>query len=84
MMRPRTSALTLITLLVSVVVQTSTAASQGLLSEVRGLVFLGFPLHPPNRPGNQRADHLFEVSLPMLFLQVAVDTGDVQHGVCGN
>ena len=36
---------------------------------VQGLIFLGFPLHPPNRPGVERADHLFEVSMPMLFLQ---------------
>jgi predicted alpha/beta-hydrolase family hydrolase len=32
-------------------------------------VFLGFPLHPPGRPGTQRADHLDAVRVPMLFLQ---------------
>jgi predicted alpha/beta-hydrolase family hydrolase len=41
------------------------AASLG----VAGLVFLGFPLHPPGRPGTQRADHLDAVGVPMLFLQ---------------
>jgi hypothetical protein len=37
--------------------------------DVRGLVFLGFPLHPPKKPGTQRAAHLSEVTEPMLFLQ---------------
>jgi uncharacterized protein len=41
---------------------------------VRGLVFFGFPLHPPGRPGTQRADHLTRVSMPMLFLQGTRDT----------
>lgn len=36
---------------------------------VRGLAFLGFPLHPPGRPGLERADHLADVAVPMLFLQ---------------
>lgn len=48
---------------------TSFAASQEPLSNVRGLVFFGFPLHPPNRPGTKRASHLEKVSVPMLFLQ---------------
>jgi predicted alpha/beta-hydrolase family hydrolase len=48
---------------------TSSAAASGLLARVRGLVFLGFPLHPPGRPGTHRADHLQRVDLPMLFLQ---------------
>src|ERR1700720_1049907 len=48
---------------------TSTAASQQPLDRVRGLVFFGFPLHPPNQPGTKRADHLAEVTVPMLFLQ---------------
>jgi predicted alpha/beta-hydrolase family hydrolase len=48
---------------------TSQAAALGPLDEVRGLVFFGFPLHPPNRPGTKRADHLGKVSIPMLFLQ---------------
>lgn len=36
---------------------------------VRGLAFVGFPLHQPNQPGRARAAHLFEVKAPMLFLQ---------------
>ena len=48
---------------------TSQAAAEGRLEGVTGLVFFGFPLHPPNRPGTKRADHLAKVSLPMLFLQ---------------
>ena len=36
---------------------------------MRGLVFLGFPLHPPGRPGTTRAEHLDAVQIPMLFLQ---------------
>ncbi len=39
------------------------------LKNVKGLVFFGFPLHPPGRPGTKRAEHLERVTLPMLFLQ---------------
>jgi predicted alpha/beta-hydrolase family hydrolase len=53
---------------------TSQAAAQGLLGSVKGLVFFGFPLHPPNRPGTSRAEHLAKVSVPMLFLQGTRDT----------
>ena len=48
---------------------TSQASAQHTLAGVRGLVFFGFPLHPPNRPGTKRADHLTAVRIPMLFLQ---------------
>lgn len=48
---------------------TSLAASEQPLERVRGLVFVGFPLHAPKKPGTQRADHLRSVGLPMLFLQ---------------
>ena len=48
---------------------TSTAAANGLLPNVRGLVFFGFPLHPPSDPGTKRAGHLQRVQQPMLFLQ---------------
>lgn len=48
---------------------TSTAQAEEPLPNVRGLVFLGFPLHPPGRPGDQRAEHLARVQIPMLFLQ---------------
>src|SRR5262249_15824340 len=36
---------------------------------VRGLIFIGFPLHPAGRPSTDRALHLFDVQVPMLFLQ---------------
>jgi len=48
---------------------TSTAQAEEPLPGVRGLVFLGFPLHPPGRPGDSRAEHLARVQIPMLFLQ---------------
>src|SRR5437588_9424433 len=48
---------------------TSTAQAEAPIPGVRGLVFLGFPLHPPGRPGDARADHLAQVQIPMLFLQ---------------
>lgn len=47
---------------------TSQAAAEGL-PEARGLVFFGFPLHPPRKPSRDRAEHLAEVRVPMLFLQ---------------
>ncbi len=48
---------------------TSRAAAEQPLEHVRGLAFVGFPLHPPGRPGTERADHLVHVGVPMLFLQ---------------
>ena len=48
---------------------TSTAAATEPLAGVRGLVFLGFPLHAPSLPGTTRAEHLTRVAVPMLFLQ---------------
>jgi len=48
---------------------TSTAQAEDALPGVRGLVFLGFPLHPPGRPDDRRAEHLAQVRIPMLFLQ---------------
>lgn len=53
---------------------TSLAAAEQPLEQVRGLVFFGFPLHPPNRPGTKRADHLARVLRPMLFIQGTRDT----------
>ena len=41
---------------------------------VRGLVFLGFPLHAPNQPGSERGEHLRAVTVPMLFLQGTRDS----------
>jgi len=48
---------------------TSHAAAEHSLEGVRGLVFFGFPMHPPGQPGTKRADHLAKVTIPMLFLQ---------------
>jgi uncharacterized protein len=48
---------------------TSQAQAASVLPGVLGLAFLGFPLHPPKRPSDARARHLFEVQIPMLFLQ---------------
>lgn len=48
---------------------TSTAQATSPLEGVRGLVFFGFPLHAAGREGVERADHLSDVDVPMLFLQ---------------
>ena len=48
---------------------TSQAQAVDPLPGVRGLAFLGFPLHPAGRPSQDRAKHLFDVHIPMLFLQ---------------
>ena len=48
---------------------TSQAQAIAPLADVRGLVFLGFPLHPAGKPGIERAAHLDDVHVPMLFLQ---------------
>lgn len=48
---------------------TSQAQAAAPLPGVHGLVFLGFPLHPAGRPSQERARHLFEVKIPLLFLQ---------------
>lgn len=65
---------------------TSTAAAQAPLAGVTGLVFLGFPLHPPKRPAITRGDHLDRVTVPMLFLQGTrddlADIGLIRE-VCG-
>jgi predicted alpha/beta-hydrolase family hydrolase len=52
---------------------TSQAQSIAPLPGVRGLVFLGFPLHPAGQPGIERADHLAQVSIPMLFVSGSRD-----------
>jgi predicted alpha/beta-hydrolase family hydrolase len=48
---------------------TSQAQAAEPLPNVHGLAFLGFPLHPAKRPSTERAEHLFAVQIPMLFLQ---------------
>ena len=52
---------------------TSQAQAKAPLPNVRGLIFFAFPLHPAGKPGDERADHLSDVALPMLFLQGAND-----------
>lgn len=45
----------------------------GGAGELAGLVFLGYPLHPPGRPDRLRANHLLDVRTPMLFVQGSRD-----------
>jgi uncharacterized protein len=64
---------------------TSQAQATAPLHGVRGLAFLGFPLHPAGRPSQDRAQHLFDVQIPMLFLQGTRDalaTLDQLEPVC--
>ncbi len=53
---------------------TSTAASEEPLAGVAGIIFFGFPLHPSGEPSTERAAHLSDVKVPMLFLQGTRDT----------
>ena len=48
---------------------TSQAQSETALPDVKGLAFLGFPLHAAKKPSTERAEHLARVEIPMLFLQ---------------
>jgi len=52
---------------------TSLAAAKQPLDGVRGLIYFGFPLHAAGQPGAERANHLSEIELPMLFLQGSRD-----------
>jgi hypothetical protein len=47
----------------------SQAQAASPLPNVHGLAFLGFPLHQPNKPSETRGEHLFDIAIPMLFLQ---------------
>jgi uncharacterized protein len=53
---------------------TSQAQAAAPLPGVCGLIFLGFPLHPAGRPSQDRARHLFDISIPMLFVQGSRDS----------
>jgi predicted alpha/beta-hydrolase family hydrolase len=53
---------------------TSGAQATQPLPGVKGLVFFGFPLHPPGNPGIARAEHLNRITIPLLFLQGTRDT----------
>ena len=48
---------------------TSMAASKEPLNEIKGIIFFGFPLHALGKPSDERGEHLFNVSVTMLFLQ---------------
>jgi predicted alpha/beta-hydrolase family hydrolase len=53
---------------------TSQTQAKASLQGVCGLAFLGFPLHPAGRPTQDRGEHLFDIQIPMLFLQGTRDT----------
>jgi predicted alpha/beta-hydrolase family hydrolase len=53
---------------------TSQAQAVTPLPGVRGIIFLGFPLHPPKQPSDERAQHLSRIKIPLLFLQGTRDT----------
>ncbi|WP_298105234.1 alpha/beta family hydrolase [Bradyrhizobium sp.] len=53
---------------------TSQAQAASPLPGVRGIAFVGFPLHPAGKPSTDRADHLAGIDIPMLFLQGTRDT----------
>jgi uncharacterized protein len=59
---------------------TSQAQAAAPLPDVRGIAFLGFPLHAAGKPSSERGAHLFDVGVPMLFLQGTRDQlADLQH-----
>ena len=58
----------------SVAVADERSAATPAIASLRGLLFVGFPLHPAGRPGTQRAEHLARVRIPMLFLQGSRDS----------
>jgi hypothetical protein len=59
---------------------TSQAQAAAPLPRVQGLAFLAFPLHPAGRPSGERGKHLFDVQIPMLFLQGTRDAlADLQQ-----
>ena len=62
---------------------TSLAQAEAPLPNVRGLAFIGFPLHPAGKPSNDRARHLSAVLIPMLFLQGGRDAL-ADPGILGN
>jgi predicted alpha/beta-hydrolase family hydrolase len=53
---------------------TSQAQAAAPLAGVHGLAFLGFPLHPAGKPSSDRAKHLADIKVPMLFLQGSRDS----------
>jgi predicted alpha/beta-hydrolase family hydrolase len=66
---------------------TSQFLSTHFNTPVKGIIFYGFPLHPPKKPSIERAEHLKEVKVPMLFLQGTKDelaTWDLIEPVCAS
>lgn len=66
---------------------TSQAMAKESMDEVSALVFTGFPLHPAGKPGTDRAAHLKEIKIPMLFLQGTRDAlaeKGLMEGVCNS
>jgi predicted alpha/beta-hydrolase family hydrolase len=66
---------------------TTTAAAEGLLPGLSGILCFGFPLHPAGEPSTQRAKHLARVPYPTLFLQGTRDKLadlELMRGVCTN
>ena len=56
-------------------------------TKVKGIIFYGFPLHPPGKPSIERAEHLKDVKVPMLFLQGTKDelaTWNLIESVCSS
>jgi len=56
-------------------------------TKVKGIIFYGFPLHPPKKPSIERASHLKDIQIPMLFLQGTRDelaTWDLIESVCAS
>ncbi|MPY86308.1 MAG: alpha/beta hydrolase [Luteitalea sp.] len=49
------------------------AAAEGAARDIQGLIFLGYPLHPPGKPDQLRAAHLPNIRVPMLFVQGSRD-----------
>jgi predicted alpha/beta-hydrolase family hydrolase len=48
---------------------TSQAQAASPMPGLRGIAFLGFPLHAPGKAGDARGEHLFDIHIPLLFLQ---------------
>lgn len=66
---------------------TSQLAAGGQLGPVKGIVYYGYPLHAPGKPGIERAAHLADIDIPQLFLQGTRDTLaslDLIKKVCAN
>lgn len=52
---------------------TSQLLAKKTFSQVKGIIFYGFPLHPAGEPAIERSEHLHDITIPMLFLQGTKD-----------